>query len=830
MELVGQRFGHIRVTESVGEGGMGEVYAGYDETLQRKVALKVLHSEHRLDDEARERLLREARALSRLDHPNICRIHDYIDSGESDLLVLEYIDGKTLDNTLVETMTRAEKLRIALSIAGVLEAAHRAGIVHRDLKPENVMLTKSGQVKVLDFGLARWLKGGRASSSDKHQAAPALRVVRDDEIPAGETGLLPPPARLGTAERAFMTTVGMTMGTPMYMSPEQARGETLTPASDMFSFGLLLQMIFSGKEAHEGIPDIRTIMLRVARGETNPVQGVARDVTALINRLKAVAPTDRPTAVETLERLQFLADRPRRIVRRGIAAALAVVAMIAAWRYTVDLKRERAAAEAARAVAVEARADAEHRRDQAENLIEFMIGDLRTKLEPVGRLDVLDDVAIRALAYIEELDPQAMTAGELARNAKALNQLGDVRSQQGKTPEALDLFRRSLKLAETAVKKEPRNPDAVLVHGATHFWIGDALQRQGQHDEALTHMLAYMKDGDTLVSIDPRNAEYQLERAYGHSGVGYMLERKGRLQEAAQHYKTALEVTELLARRKPGDADGQAELAHAYNNVGVNLYNQGDLRGSIEYMKREVAIYRALMTHQPKQTQWKERLQVSLAYLSRSVSLTGDSATALRLYREGLQIARELAALDPANVEWQRAVAMMMLRTGLAEQARDGAEAADLLRQARAKIEQVVRQAPAQQSYAIDRGVITARYGQLLAARGDSRGVELLTDSIQIFERFPEDRIARYRLASSLISLGEALHATRPPAAVGMWQRAERAMPAATAVESPEEMAERARLLLRLQRTADARALLARLQKNGYATAELEKLCQQQGC
>src|SRR5688500_12810044 len=145
MELIGRQFGHIRVTEVVGEGGMGAVYAGYDEKLDRKVALKVLHAEQRLDDEARERLLREARALSKLDHPNICRIHDYIESSDVDLLVLEYIDGQTLQS-LIEAgpVSRAEKLRIASDVARVLVAAHRVGIIHRDLKPENVMITKEG--------------------------------------------------------------------------------------------------------------------------------------------------------------------------------------------------------------------------------------------------------------------------------------------------------------------------------------------------------------------------------------------------------------------------------------------------------------------------------------------------------------------------------------------------------------------------------------------------------------------------------------------------------------------------------------------------------------
>ncbi|HEX6639636.1 MAG TPA: serine/threonine-protein kinase, partial [Thermoanaerobaculia bacterium] len=301
MELLGRHFGHIRVTQVIGQGGMGDVYGGYDEKLERKVALKVLNDDQRLDAEARERLLREARALSRLDHPNICRIHDYIETRDVDLLVLEYIDGKTLDDAMRERTTHHEKLRIAISIADVMVQAHRAGIVHRDLKPENVMLTKSGEVKVLDFGLARWLHRTRATrSSDKFVAVRTNSVYANDKI--GETLVLPDadvtkPRR--PAQPDFLATaVGITLGTPLFMSPEQARGESLTPASDMFSFGLLLQSLFTGQDPHPSDLTAREVIIRVARGETLPVKGARGDVTALINRLKQFAPADRPTAVE----------------------------------------------------------------------------------------------------------------------------------------------------------------------------------------------------------------------------------------------------------------------------------------------------------------------------------------------------------------------------------------------------------------------------------------------------------------------------------------------------------------------------------------------------
>jgi tetratricopeptide (TPR) repeat protein len=339
-----------------------------------------------------------------------------------------------------------------------------------------------------------------------------------------------------------------------------------------------------------------------------------------------------------------------------------------------------------------------------------------------------------------------------------------------------------------------------------------------------------MKDGDALVSIDPKNDEYQLERAYGHGGLGFMLEQKGELEEASQHYRVSLGSIQLLAQHKPGDADTQAELARAFNKVGVNLYNQGDLRGSIDYLRREADIYRALVAREPKQTDWKQRLDVSLAFLGRSADLTGDWDAARRLGQEELKIASELAEHDPANVAWQQAMASAMMRLGWVEASRGEETGFDLLRRARTKIDDVVRQAPEVRSYAIDRGMITARYGHLLAVRGDRRGIALLTESVRLLEQYPDDRGARRKLGWSLIALGEAQYPTRPKAAIAAWERADRTMPPASAVASPEELADRTRLLIRLSRTEDARTSLARLRKSGYATSELERLCREQGC
>ncbi|HYU23906.1 MAG TPA: serine/threonine-protein kinase, partial [Thermoanaerobaculia bacterium] len=491
MNTNGLRYGHIRVEGILGQGGMGDVYEGFDERLTRRVALKVLHPDARPDGEARTRLIREARTLSQLDHPNICRIHDFIEEGQSDVLVLELIDGRTLEQAVEGGLSITEKLRIARDVASVLVAAHRAGILHRDLKPENVMLTKSGQVKVLDFGLARWLeqktKSGRNRALGSGAQAAILRTAAPDDREIAydrRTTAVMDDTAGDTQERMCATAFGVTVGTPMFMSPEQARGEELTTASDMYSFGLMLQKVFSGREPYPDSITARDIMMFASRGDSLPVTGIRRDIAALIKALKAFAPSDRPTAADAQRNLQRIIDSPKRVARRVAAAAVLAFMILAGWKYTNDLLRERAAAR-------QSEAEATQRRAQADSLIEFMLGDLRKKLEPVGRLDVLDGAAERSLAYITSLNTARMSPQEIARNSKALNQLGEVRMSQGNLPAALDVFNRSLSLAEVAAARDRKDPDVALSVGTAHFWVGKALWLKGDLWGALVHMREY---------------------------------------------------------------------------------------------------------------------------------------------------------------------------------------------------------------------------------------------------------------------------------------------------------------------------------------------------
>ncbi|WP_307854689.1 serine/threonine-protein kinase [Micromonospora sp. C31] len=264
--------GRYVLTCPIGRGGMGEVWAGLDERLDRPVAVKFLRKLEVPQDEreiAVKRFRREARATARLEHPGVPAVHDLGEHGEDLYLVMQLIRGIVLADHIAEQghLPVAEAASIAAQICSVLSAAHTASLVHRDLKPQNVMIAPSGVVKVLDFGVA---------------------------------------ALLGTAETSRLTATGRTLGTPAYLAPEQAAGDPVGPPADLYALGCTLFEMLAGRPPYQATnaPD----MLRRHLHSPIPIvtehrTDVPDDLAHLLFCLLAKEPTERPASAVEVEQL-----------------------------------------------------------------------------------------------------------------------------------------------------------------------------------------------------------------------------------------------------------------------------------------------------------------------------------------------------------------------------------------------------------------------------------------------------------------------------------------------------------------------------------------------
>ncbi|MGE5796490.1 MAG: protein kinase domain-containing protein, partial [Ignavibacteria bacterium] len=260
--MIGKTILHYRILEKLGEGGMGVLYLAEDSKLKRQVAIKFLPHYIAANKEERQRFEIEAQAAASLNHPNISTIHAIEESDDEIFIVMEYIDGVELKEKInppssplsergdIVGLPTDEAVNIAIQIAEGLEAAHKKGIIHRDIKSGNVMITKDGKIKIMDFGLAKIGKGTQ------------------------------------------VTKVGSTIGTIAYMSPEQARGEELDHRTDIWSFGVILYEILTGKQPFKGDYD-QAVIYSILNEEPETIKNISLELNTIVQKALAKAPADR---------------------------------------------------------------------------------------------------------------------------------------------------------------------------------------------------------------------------------------------------------------------------------------------------------------------------------------------------------------------------------------------------------------------------------------------------------------------------------------------------------------------------------------------------------
>ncbi|HTJ46556.1 MAG TPA: serine/threonine-protein kinase [Kofleriaceae bacterium] len=611
--------------DEIGRGGGGRVLRADDLRLGRPVALKLPLS---AAPGARARLEREARVMARLEHPAIVPVHDAgrLDDG-TPYYAMKLLGGRTLRDVVRDAGSLDARLVLlpnALTVCEAIAYAHARRVIHRDLKPANVLIGAFGETVVIDWGLAKDL------------AAPADEIsATDRDAPSGDR-----------------TAAGAVLGTPQYMPPEQARGEPVDERADVYALGALLYDVLAGAPPYDASGP--GVLARVLAGPPPPLAtsapGAPLDLIAIVERAMAREPRDRyPSAKELADDLRrFLAGRLvaahryslAALVRRWIArhrgavaigavaiAAIAIVAVISARR-VID---ERDHAEREREAAAAARARAETQRAGAEELIDFMLFDLRDRLKPIGKLDALGAVGEKVDDYYRRVAPadRGDDRATVHRRARAMAILGDVALQRGDLDAAERAVDASLALGD---------PDDLI---ATWLRLGDVYEARARVDDASAAYkvaLGLAQRKGAIVSI-----------ADAHAHLGRLADDRGDQQTKTAEYA---QVEALLAPRAGDDTDGM--LAVAIEKLGDVSYDAGDYAAAQAAYEDELAVRRRVLAAHPDDARARRGFAQTTMWIGMMKMERGQLDAAAADYATAGAIFRALIAQDPDNVEWLR--------------------------------------------------------------------------------------------------------------------------------------------------------------------------------
>ncbi len=525
------------VQRMIGQGGMGSVFAAVQRDLQRRVAIKVLSPALAETPGLSLRFRHESLLMASLQHPGVVQVYEAGETAEGHLYyAMEFVDGEDLASRLRRgKLPLEEAVPLLAQVADALHAAHRLGIVHRDVKPANIFLAADGPPRLGDFGLALTAE----------QAAEALRLTR----------------------------AGTTVGTTEYAAPEQlSRSYPVSPASDVFSLGVLAYEVLTGELPRGNFdpPSLRnqkvdasfdSVVLRAL--QTDPAR---RYADAGEFRGAFLHAADRP-------RQQALRDQAlrRKMVRRArTVAVLAVVSLITggsavlAWRARREAELRRATAE-----------EAEQR---MAGLLQFLLTDLRQRLEPTGNLGAMDSVLEKAVEHFRRAYDEAGRSPESAlKLADVLVVKGDVIGVRGAGQEADALYSEALGLCEQARAAAPADMERGLRVIAALRDRTEHRMATGRHEEALADARLMLGEADALAARHPGpravHEQAAAHRAIGHA-LGYIT---GGLAEAGDEYRRAQSILRGLLEKVPGDAGYTGELAELDMSLGSNAEAQGDL-------------------------------------------------------------------------------------------------------------------------------------------------------------------------------------------------------------------------------------------------------------
>ncbi len=471
-----------------------------------------------------------------------------------------------------------------------------------------------------------------------------------------------------------------------------------------------------------------------------------------------------------------------------------------------------------------ANAEAEQRRAQAEDLVGFMLGDLRESLQEVGRLDVFMRVSDKVMDYFTSISNEGANDEMLHQRSEALRQIGSVQLDQGENDLALESFRESLLIAQELANRNPANAEWQISLANSHFYVGYIHWQHDDLEAARAEFEAVLPIVDGVSRRDPDNPEWLIERGYVYTNLGRVLEAQGRLSQALANYQEVRDVNDRLVALEPASADYRLELGFAHNNIGTVMQSLGQFDAAEDHYDRDLEIKLTVSAEQPNNNLWKNYTASSHVFKGRILVARGKLGAARTHYASALSLVESLLAIEPEHTDWLDKKAMYRLELGTIHRREQD------LDQAVEHIE--ISILAFRKLLAIDGSVASSKRGlamgqleaaRLAATKGDhSLALELTTTAhstlLQLLEKSPSHQKTKTQLAISQLLTGD-IYADMDEMEMAKvaWAQALEIVEAERPTETALELVDLySALLTRLGRDSEADSFMIRLRTIGY--------------